>query len=117
MVVRHDTDDDDLPDQQHRRQWDNQDVSHLLSMLDNAELSSSCSASCSASVSQASCATEDDAVDTVAVPRHSPDPHVVCNSDDVALDPSKSTGLLCLPLDSVFLVYDVGKSQCQCRFI
>ena len=50
--------------QQRRRHWDQQDVGHLLSVLDNAELSSSsCSASqtsCTASVSQTSYALDDD---------------------------------------------------------
>jgi len=72
--VRHDVD-DSSEEQKHRRQWDDQDVSHLLSVLDNAELSSSCSASqtsCSGSVSQTSCVA-DDAVDAVAVSCHSPD--------------------------------------------
>ena len=77
VVVRHDVD-DSSEEQKHRRQWDDQDVGHLLSVLDNAELSSSCSASqtsCSESVSQTSCVT-DDAVDAAAVSCHSPDSQV-----------------------------------------
>ena len=58
--MRHD---DEL--QKPRRHWDDQDVGYLLSVLDNAELSSSCSASCSGSVSQTSC----DAADAT---QHSP---------------------------------------------
>jgi len=64
VVVRHDA--DSSSEQKHRRQWDDQDVDHLLSVLDNTELSSSCSTSrtsCSGSVSQTSCVT-DDAIDT-----------------------------------------------------
>jgi len=64
--VRHDA--DDSSEQKHRRQWDDQDVDHLLNVLDNTELSSSCSTSrtsCSGSVSQTSCVT-DDAIDTAA---------------------------------------------------
>ena len=72
--MRHDVD-ASSEEQKHRRQWVDQDVSHLLSVLDNAELSSSCSASqtsCSGSGSQTSCVMGD-AVDTAAVSCRAPD--------------------------------------------
>lgn len=82
VVVKHEA--DDSSDEKHRRQWDDQDVSHLLSVLDNAELSSSCSASqtsCSGSVSQTSCVM-DDAIDAAAVIHRSPDSHMTESSEE-----------------------------------
>ena len=82
VVVRH----DDEP-QKPRRHWDDQDVSYLLSVLDNAELSSSCNASCSGSVSQTSC----DAADAT---QHSPVRQLMllAGSDD-SQQQTNSTGL------------------------
>jgi len=85
VVVRHD--DDDSLEQQRRRHWDNEGVSHLLSVLDNAELSSSCSASqtsCSGSASQTSCAADDNATTSR---------HVMFASGETATQPTTSTGL------------------------
>ena len=101
VVLRHDV--DNSSEQKRRRQWDDQDVSHVLNVLDNAELSSSCSASqtsCSGSVSQTSCVT-DDAFDGPAAMPHSPDLQVT--HSDTVLQLPQSTGLPAAPCESLFI--------------
>ena len=97
VVVRHDV--DDSSEQKQRRQWDDQDVGHVLRALDSAELSSSCSASqtsCSESLSQNSGVADD--VDTTPAAQHSTDVPVTITNSDTALQPFKSTGLPHLPV-------------------
>jgi len=93
VVVRHD-DDESSEQQRRRRQWDEQDVSHLLSVLNNAELSSSCSASqtsCSASLSETSCVADDDAVDSAT--KLLRDRQVLVTGGDAAPQQTTSTSL------------------------
>jgi len=100
--VRHDA--DSSSEQKRRRQWDDQDVDHLLSVLDNAELSSSCSTSrtsCSESVSQSSCMI-DDVADTATAAAQHQDHQGMLTGGDAALQPSKCTGLPHLPFCSPF---------------
>jgi len=81
-------------------------MSHLLSVLENADLSSSCSTSqtsCSASVSQTSCmADDDDAVNAAAATELLPARQVRFASGDTTLKPSTSTGLPTRPFTLLF---------------
>jgi len=91
--VKHDDTAHSSAEQKRRRQWNNQDVGHLLSVLENADLSSSCSASCSES--QTSCATDDAAsVDPDAADQEAPDQKLaLTENNDGPPPPTHAQGL------------------------